>query len=89
MQARVVAEVQSLGLLSTALAADMGATVLPASIAATLPDRAMLDMRPIGAEAASLPLSLCISDYAGLFDPAFAVYNILNELIAGGEVLKS
>ena len=88
VQARVVAEVQSLGLLSAALAADIGATVLPASIAATLPDRAVLDMRAIGAEAASLPLSLCISDYAGLSDPAFAVYNILNELIAGGEVLQ-
>lgn len=88
VQARVVGEVESLPLLSAALAAGVGAAVLPASIAATLPDRVMLDMRAIGGEAATLPLSLCISDYAGLSDPAFAVYNILTELIASGEVLK-
>ncbi len=89
VQPRVVGEVQSLHLLSAALAADIGATVLPASIARTLPDFAALDLRRIDATAAMLQLSLCISDYAGLSDAAFAVYNILLELIAQGGVLEA
>src|SRR5258708_37328394 len=65
---RIVAEIQSQSTLSSAMAAGMGATVLPETIAAVLPNFADLCVRRIDAPAASLQMSLCISDNVGLSD---------------------
>jgi LysR family nitrogen assimilation transcriptional regulator len=78
---RVVAEIHSQSTLSSAIAAGMGATVLPLSIAKVLPNQDELCVRRIDAPAASLQMSLCISDNAPLSDAAFAVYKVLLELI--------
>lgn len=78
---RIAAEVHSETILAAAIAAGMGATVLPSTIAAHLPNIGELCVRPIAAEAASLQLSLCIPDSSGLSDAAFAVHNILLEVI--------
>jgi LysR family transcriptional regulator, nitrogen assimilation regulatory protein len=83
---RIVAEIQSQSTLSSAIAAGMGATVLPETIAAVLPNFADLCLRRIDAPAASLQMSLCISDNVGLSDAAFAVYKILQEIIGGAWV---
>jgi LysR family nitrogen assimilation transcriptional regulator len=79
---RIVAEIQARSTLSSAIAAGMGATVLPISIAKVLPNADELCVRRIDAPAASLQMSLCISDNAALSDAAFAVYKILLEIIA-------
>lgn len=79
---RIVAEIQSRSTLSSAMMAGVGATVLPRAVAESLPDIDELCIRRIASPAASLQMSLCISDYAGLSDAAFAVYNLLLETIA-------
>ena len=83
---RIVAEIQSQSTLSSAISAGMGATVLPETIATVLPNFADLCLRRIDAPAASLQMSLCISDNVGLSDAAFAVYEILQEIIGGAWV---
>jgi len=83
---RIVAEIQSQSTLSSAIAAGMGATVLPETIATVLPNFADLCLRRIDAPAASLQMSLCISDNVGLSDAAFAVYGILREIVGGAWV---
>ncbi|CAH1672920.1 LysR substrate-binding domain-containing protein [Chelatococcus asaccharovorans] len=79
---RIVAEIQSRSTLSSAMMAGVGATVLPKTVAQALPNFEQLGLRRIDSHAASLQMSLCISDYARLSDAAFAVYNILLETIA-------
>ena len=80
---RVVAEVQSRATLSAAVAAGLGATVLPPAIAEALPDGAAFVRRRIASPSARLQLSLGISDHAALSDAAFAVYAILKRLACG------
>jgi LysR family transcriptional regulator, nitrogen assimilation regulatory protein len=82
LRPRIVAEIHSQSTLSSAIAAGMGATVLPATIAEVLPNADELCVRRIDAPAASLQMSLCISDSVPLSDAAFAVYKILLEIIA-------
>jgi LysR family transcriptional regulator, nitrogen assimilation regulatory protein len=79
---RIVAEIQSQSTLSSAIAAGIGATVLPDTIAKVLPHSEEFCVRRIDAPAASLQMSLCISDNAALSDAAFAVYKMLLEIIA-------
>lgn len=79
---RIVAEVQSQSTLSSAIAAGLAATVLPDTIAKVLPNSEELCVRRIDAPAASLQMSLCISDNVALSDAAFAVYKMLLEIIA-------
>ena len=83
---RIVAEIQSQSTLSSAIAAGMGATVLPETIAAVLPNFTDYCLRRIASPAASLQMSLCISDNVGLSDAAFAVYEILREIVGGAWV---
>jgi LysR family nitrogen assimilation transcriptional regulator len=81
LRPRIVAEIHSQSTLSSAIAAGMGATVLPLSIANALPNQDELCIRRIDAPAASLQMSLCISDNAALSDAAFAVYKVLLGII--------
>jgi LysR family nitrogen assimilation transcriptional regulator len=78
---RIAAEIHSETTLASAISAGMGATVLPNTVAAHLPNIGELCVRPIASEAASLQLSLCIPDNVGLSDAAFAVHNILLEVV--------
>ena len=82
LRPRIVSEIHSQSTLASAIAAGMGATVLPMSIAKELPNLDELCIRRIDAAAASLQMSLCISDNVALSDAAFAVYKILLEIIA-------
>jgi LysR family transcriptional regulator, nitrogen assimilation regulatory protein len=81
LRPRVVAEIHSQSTLSAAIAAGMAGTVLPLSIANALANQDELCVRRIDAPAASLQMSLCISDNAALSDAAFAVYKVLLEII--------
>ncbi|MBR0724324.1 LysR substrate-binding domain-containing protein [Bradyrhizobium manausense] len=82
LRPRIVAEIHSQSTLSSAIAAGMGAAVLPMSIAKELPNLDELCVRRINAPSASQQMSLCISDNIALSDAAFAVYKILLEIIA-------
>ncbi|WFU42196.1 nitrogen assimilation transcriptional regulator NAC [Bradyrhizobium sp. CB82] len=82
LRPRIVAEIHSQSTLSSAIAAGMGAAVLPMSIAKELPNLDKLCIRRINAPSASQQMSLCISDNVALSDAAFAVYKILLEIIA-------
>jgi DNA-binding transcriptional LysR family regulator len=81
LRPRIVAEIHSQSTLSSAIAAGMGAAVLPISIAKALPNLDELCIRRIDAPAASQQMSLCISDNVALSDAAFAVYKILLAII--------
>jgi LysR family transcriptional regulator, nitrogen assimilation regulatory protein len=81
LRPRIVAEIHSQSTLSSAIAAGMGAAVLPISIAKALPNLDELCIRRIDAPAASQQMSLCIPDNVALSDAAFAVYKILLEII--------
>ena len=81
LRPRVVAEIHSQSTLSSAIAAGVGAAVLPISIAKALPNLDELCIRRIDAPSASQQMSLCISDNVALSDAAFAVYKILLEII--------
>lgn len=81
LRPRIVAEIHSQSTLSSAIAAGVGAAVLPMSIAKELPNLDELCIRRINAPSASQQMSLCISDNAALSDAAFAVYKILLEII--------
>ncbi|MGY8660761.1 LysR substrate-binding domain-containing protein [Bradyrhizobium sp. UFLA05-109] len=81
LRPRIVAEIHSQSTLSSAIAAGMGAAVLPMSIAEALPNLDELCIRRIDAPSASQQMSLCISDNVALSDAAFAVYKILLEII--------
>jgi LysR family nitrogen assimilation transcriptional regulator len=82
LRPRIVAEIHSQSTLASAITAGMGATVLPLPIATALPNQDELCIRRIDAAAASLQMSLCISDNVALSDAAFAVYKVLLEIIA-------
>lgn len=82
LRPRIVAEIHSQSTLSSAIAAGMGAAVLPMSIAKELPNLDELCIRRINAPSASQQMSLCISDNVALSDAAFAVYKILLEIVA-------
>ena len=82
LRPRIVAEIASQSTLSSAIAAGMGAAVLPLSIAKALPNLDELSIRRINAPSASQQMSLCIPDNVALSDAAFAVYKILLEIIA-------
>ncbi|WP_164940398.1 LysR substrate-binding domain-containing protein [Bradyrhizobium zhanjiangense] len=81
LRPRIVAEIHSQSTLSSAIAAGVGAAVLPMSIAKELPNLDELCIRRINAPSASQQMSLCISDSAPLSDAAFSVYKILLEII--------
>jgi LysR family nitrogen assimilation transcriptional regulator len=81
LRPRIVAEIHSQSTLSSAIAAGVGAAVLPISIAKALPNLDELCIRRINAPSASQQMSLCISDNVALSDAAFAVYKILLEII--------
>ncbi|QYN33680.1 nitrogen assimilation transcriptional regulator NAC [Pseudonocardia sp. DSM 110487] len=73
----VVGEVESTLTLGRAVRGGLGATILPASVAASLPDAAELHTRTIIDPELRLTLSLCSSDQQPLSEPATVVRDLL------------
>ena len=80
MHPRVIAEVESLSTLTDALADELGATVLPGSIARLLAATTSAHTSQIIAPVIEAPLALCLSTHLPLSVPAQAVMDILLEL---------
>jgi LysR family transcriptional regulator, nitrogen assimilation regulatory protein len=80
---RLAAEIESIDALREAVAAGLGATILPWTIAnqIVVPGRSMI--QPISSPAIEDTVSLCTSDYLPLSGPAEAVHEILLELARG------
>lgn len=72
----VVGEVESPLTLGRAVRDGLGATILPASVAASLPDAAKLRTRTIVDPELRLTMSLCSSDQQPLSEPATVVRNL-------------
>jgi LysR family nitrogen assimilation transcriptional regulator len=83
---RVVAEIESPAVLSAALAAGMGSTILPWSMAMAVQREPQLIIRRIAAPMLEAPMAICIADSGPLSDAAMTVYDIL---VAEIEVLAN
>ena len=77
----VVGEVESPATLGRAVRAGAGATVLPASVAAALPDAGSLRVRRLVEPELTLTMSLCSSDQQPLSEPATVVRELFLETI--------
>ncbi|MHC1481265.1 nitrogen assimilation transcriptional regulator NAC [Frateuria aurantia] len=78
---RVIAEIESIDTLAGAVAAGMGATVLPDSAALHLCSGGKLMRRRIVEPVITAPLALCLSSHLPLSAAAQAVKSILQELV--------
>ncbi|WP_211464673.1 nitrogen assimilation transcriptional regulator NAC [Collimonas silvisoli] len=81
MKPRVVAEIESAATLTAALAASLGATILPDSAARVIAGPSGARLYRIVDPVIEMPLSLCVSDHLPMSDPARAVRDILLELV--------
>jgi len=81
MVPRVVAEIESAATLSAAIAAGLGATILPVSAARVIASSGNATLQRIINPVILAPLSLCESDHLPLSEPARAVKDILLELV--------
>jgi LysR family nitrogen assimilation transcriptional regulator len=77
----VVGEVESALTLGRAVRAGLGATILPASVAARLPEVADLRSRRIVEPALSMTMSLCCSEQQPLSEPATVVRDLFVEIL--------
>lgn len=80
MEPRVVAEIESAATLSAALAANLGATILPESAARVIAGSIQVALYRIVSPTIEVPLALCLSDNLPLSEPAKAVKSIVLEL---------
>ena len=79
--ANVVAEIESVATLNAAIAAGLGATILPESAARTMAASVQTQLRRIVSPAIEVPLALCESDHLPMSEPAQAVKDIILELV--------
>lgn len=77
----VVAEIESASTLSAAVAAGLGATILPESAAKVMAATIQVPLCRIVAPSIEIPLALCESDHLPLSEPAQAVKDIILELV--------
>ena len=78
---RVVAEIESVATLNAAVAAGLGATILPESAARATAKSIQGQLCSIAEPAIEVPLALCASDHLPLSEPAQAVKDIILELV--------
>ena len=78
---RVIAEVESAGTLSAAVAGSVGATVLPASVARAVVHATDACVLRIVEPTIEVPLALATSDRLPLSEPAEAVRAVVRELV--------
>ena len=81
LTAHVVAEIESASTLSAAIAAGLGATILPESAARVMADSIQAHLCRIVSPSIEVPLALCESDHLPLSEPAQAVKDIILELV--------
>jgi LysR family transcriptional regulator, nitrogen assimilation regulatory protein len=88
---RVVAEIESASTLASVIAAGMGVTVLPGSMAKQVVESTSAWHARVVDPAIEVPLALCQSDHLPLSEPAAAIRLILLELVRGlpGNMLSS
>ena len=79
--AHVVAEIESAATLSAAVAAGLGATILPESAARAMATSIQAHLCRIVSPGIEAPLALCESDHLPLSEPAQAVKDIILELV--------
>jgi LysR family nitrogen assimilation transcriptional regulator len=79
---RVVAEIESAGTLEAVIAEGLGATILPASMAAQVTSSCDAWRCRIVEPEIAAPLALCQSDHLPLSEPAQAIKAIVLELVA-------
>lgn len=81
---RVVAELEAIPTLALAVGADLGATILPWSVASVIVERSPdVAARRIVSPTIQVKVSMCTSQQFPLSEPALAVRNILSELAHG------
>jgi LysR family nitrogen assimilation transcriptional regulator len=80
---RVVAEIESASTLASVIAAGMGVTILPESMAKEVVSSTSAWHARIIDPAIEVPLALCQSDHLPLSEPAVAIRQILLELVRG------
>ncbi len=85
---RVVAEIESFETLAAAVAEGLGSTVLPFSVAAALAQQAGLRLRPFGAPATDITLSLSTVADGPLSDAARVIHRLVADL-AGPSVQQA
>jgi len=78
---RVVAEIESASTLASVIAAGMGVTILPDSMAKEVVSSTSSWRARIIDPAIEVPLALCQSDHLPLSEPAVAIRQILLELV--------
>jgi LysR family transcriptional regulator, nitrogen assimilation regulatory protein len=78
---RVVAEIESASTLASVIAAGMGVTILPESMAKQVGASTSAWHARIVAPSLEVPLALCQSDHLPLSEPAVAIRQILLELV--------
>ena len=80
LKPNVVAEIESAATLTAAIAAGLGATILPESAARVMANSIQTTLCRIVAPSIEAPLALCESDHLPLSEPAQAVKDIILEL---------
>ncbi len=78
---RVVAEIESASTLASVIAAGMGVTILPGSMAEQVVRSTSAWHARVVEPAIEVPLALCQSDHLPLSEPATAIRQILLELV--------
>lgn len=78
---RIVAEIESASTLTSVIAAGLGATILPESMAKQVVGSSPAWLCRIAEPAIEAPLALCQSDHLPLSEPAAAVHDILLDLV--------
>ena len=81
LSANVVAEIESAATLNAAVAAGLGATILPESAARAMAATIQAPLSRIVSPSIEVPLALCLSDHLPLSEPAQAVKDIILELV--------
>jgi LysR family nitrogen assimilation transcriptional regulator len=81
LKANVVAEIESASTLSAAVAAGLGATILPESAARVMAASIQAPLCRIVSPTVEIPLALCESDHLPLSEPAQVVKDIILELV--------
>ncbi len=81
LQPRVTAEIESAATLREAIAAGLGATILPWALASTFAGPALPVIRRVVAPSIETTVSLCVSEQRPMSEPARIVRDILGGLV--------
>ncbi|WP_417420683.1 LysR substrate-binding domain-containing protein [Halomonas sp.] len=77
---RIIAEIESLTLLSAAVAKGLGYSLLPVSVARDLNNSQDIDWIKIDKEVFGIKMALCSSDVKSFSEPAIAINNLIHDI---------